>query len=183
MNRVAVSLLVGGMGLLTAIPASAQDVRDNGTPHLQPPLIEPCASPASYALDFLAGRWRVAPYAGGAPVVEVAIEKTQANCELNERWPPLGTQGRGASLMHRRADDRWHGYWIDPDGAVVSLSGGMQGGALVLTGWWPGAGMDVTARLTYSRDGEGGIRRKAEKSPDKGLSWSLISDLRYTRIP
>jgi len=177
------TIILALSALAAALPASAQDVRENGTPHMPLPLIEPCASPASYALDFLVGHWSLTPYAGGAPIAKVTIEKTQANCELNERWPQIGARGRGVSLTHRRADDRWHGYWIDPDGAVVSLSGGMRDGALVLTGWWYGAGIETAARLTYSRDGEGRIRQKAEKSPDKGLGWSPISDLLYTRIP
>lgn len=161
---------------LLAMPAQAQ------TAAIPP---SPCADADHHAFDFWVGRWEVHPYGGGPLVARSLIETRYGGCAIRENWMPLKGTGGGSLSNYNSDTQHWHQSWIDLTGTRVEFSGGIQGGAMVLTGSWRGVanGQDGLVRMTYTREPGGAVRQHGEVSTDAGKTWSPSFDLLYTPAP
>lgn len=158
--------------LIAAAPAHAQ------TTTAPPP--SPCADANHHAFDFWVGHWDVQPFAGGPVIAHSLIESLYGGCAIRENWMPIGKTGGGSLSNYDRGSGTWHQSWVDSGGSRVEFTGGMQGGAMVLTGMWAGVanGKDGLVRMTYTRE-KSGVRQKGDVSTDNGKTWAPSFDLLY----
>jgi hypothetical protein len=164
--------------LLLCLPALAlaQPAETGSTP---PPS---CSDPAYRQFDFWIGDWNVT--ANDQPAGTNSIQPVHNGCALEENWQGAGAGGvSGSSLnIYDRANDRWHQTWVDGNGTLLQLDGGLVDGAMVLRGTRPaedGNGI-TTHRITWTPNADGSVRQLWEASRD-GQTWSVLFDGLYTR--
>lgn len=139
----------------------------------------PCTAPEYHQFDFWLGRWTVLNPAGKV-AGSSQIDRQADGCVVQEHWS--GAQGiSGTSLnFYDRATGRWNQVWVGGRGAVLRLSGGLQGGSMVLSGDAPGAnGAMQHQRLTFTPLDGGRVRQHWESSDD-GEHWQTVFDGTYT---
>jgi hypothetical protein len=138
-----------------------------------------CMGSAYRQFDFWLGSWDVTGPDGSVAGSNL-VEKASDGCALVERW--TGSRGgRGTSLnFYESATRQWHQIWVDNDGGVLELSGGLVGGKMVLSGTTPG---DRTSRqrITWTPMDGGRVRQHWESSGDGGRTWKTIFDGTYSR--
>ena len=139
---------------------------------------EKCADPARRGFDFWLGSWEVRGPAGRL-AGHNQITSLFDGCALREEW--TGVSGhRGTSLNAYSPDTgRWHQTWVDVDGQLLLLDGGLVDGAMVLEGDAGG----VRHRISWSvMDDDGDqVRQHWETSADS-VTWETAFDGRYSRI-
>src|SRR5262245_59748105 len=91
-----------------------------------------CSTPEHRQFDSSLGAWDVRDTAG-QPVGASRIESILGGCAIQETWEGPGT--RGTSLNAYDAPRRlWHQTWMDDQGRVARLEGGLEDGKMVLRG-------------------------------------------------
>jgi hypothetical protein len=165
--------------LLTAL-AAGQD----GAPQPAPAPRPACAAPEHRQFDFWVGSWLVYPTGKDQAVGQSLIEKLYDGCAIRENWMPF-KGGAGGSLNNYVSETgQWRQTWLDSNNARVEFSGGMQDGAMVLTGFWKdvnGPGQSGLVRMSYTKDAAGNVRQLGQFSPDQGKSWAPAFDFTYRR--
>jgi hypothetical protein len=141
----------------------------------QPPASS-CAAPEHRQFDFWVGEWRVTT-PDGKHAGDNRIEKVLEGCALHESWQGAGG-GRGFSYnaydRHRKV---WHQTWVDKQGNLLLLEGGIEDGAMVLSGA-QGAALN---RITWTPNKDGSVRQLWETSADQGKTWQTAFDGLYRR--
>jgi len=167
------SLLVALSCSLLSIPAAA-------TPNpTQSP--SPCSSAEYRQFDFWVGDWQVTTPDGKA-VGANTIERTLDGCVLRESW--RGTSGsRGNSYnIYDASRKQWHQTWVDNQGQLLQLDGGLRGGRMVLSGATvDSTGKRTQQRITWERVGKDQVRQLWESSSDGGRTWAVAFDGLYHR--
>jgi len=165
--------------LLAAPAAFAQ------SPPAIAPRPPPCASAEHRAFDFWVGRWDVYPTAQPEKLVAHSlIERLYNGCAIRENWAPLGGNDGGSlsSYVGGAVADGWRQTWVGSGGERVDFTGGWDGKAMVLTGFWAGVngpGQDALVRMTYTREADGAVRQLGEASTDDGKTWGPSFDFLY----
>ena len=147
------------------------------------PRPSPCQAAERHQFDFWVGRWDVFDPAG-KKVGENTIESIDGGCVLLERW--RGDGGfRGSSLNSWSADTKqWHQHWVDNQGGLLRLSGGLEGQRMVLASTEANprkAGTTRRQRITWTPLADGAVRQHWEQSEDEGVTWTTAFDGRYVR--
>ena len=158
--------------VLHSVPASAQ----SSPP---PPA---CTAPEHGQFDFWVGSWDVYPTGKEKLVAHSLIEKLYAGCAVRENWMPLGGPGGGSLSNYVTEDKQWKQTWVDSQNGRVEFTGGFDGNAMVLTGFWKGVngpGKDGLVRMTYSKDSAGNVRQLGQISVDSGKTWASSFDFTY----
>jgi hypothetical protein len=128
--------------------------------------------------DFWIGDWEVRDQ-DGTLVGHNRIRPLFDGTGLREEW--RGVSGlRGTSLnVYAARRGVWHQTWVDSNGTLLQLDGGLRDGSMVLEGTTPGP---VRHRISWSLvDGDPDrIRQLWETAPD-GEDWSVLFDGRYQR--
>jgi hypothetical protein len=141
-----------------------------------------CTSTDYRAFDFWVGNWDV--YATGTErmVARSLIERLYGGCAICENWmPSRGAHGGSLSSFH---GDGWRQIWVDGNGSWAEFRGGLEGGAMVITGVWPGAagpGSRPLVRMRYTRGADGTVRQQVFMSGDDGATWQANADFTYRR--
>lgn len=163
MKRILVGLL-----LIAAQPAAAQE--DTA----------PCDAPPYRQFDFWVGRFEVRTV-DGALAGHNRIEPLLGRCALGEHWTGArGGQGRSINF-YDRSDQRWHQVWIDDQGRPLYLAGGIEDGAMVLSGETRTAdGTTTQQRITWRALPDGRVRQHWESSADDGATWRTVFDGYYS---
>ncbi|MEJ8567105.1 hypothetical protein [Elongatibacter sediminis] len=148
-----------------------------------PPPPPPCSDPAYRQFDFWIGEWNVT--SNGQPAGTNRIRKIHGGCALEENWQGAGAGGiSGSSFnIYDQANERWHQTWVDAGGTLLQIDGGLNGGAMVMSGERPspdGSGRS-THRITWTPNPDGTVRQLWEASRD-GQTWSVLFDGLYTRV-
>ena len=132
---------------------------------------------AARAMDRWIGTWSVAnPNGpGGSSVVDRAFD----GCVILERW--TGQFGeRGMSLTSYDATaQRWLQHYVSDTAAATDYTGTVKGSSVVFTA--PGATPNAKIRMTYDFLTDGRVEQRFDSSTDGGTTWTLTSDLYYTR--
>jgi hypothetical protein len=176
-RRVLISCLMFAAAPLAA--ETPQPVAPAPPPATPPPA---CTGPQHSQFDFWVGSWSVSQTAGGKVVAHSLIEKLYGGCVIRENWmPSAGTPG-GSLNNFVIEDGKWHQTWVDASNARVEFSGGMEGAAMVLTGYWKdanGPGQSGLVRMRYTTEKPGEVRQAGEISLDDGKSWKPFFDFTY----
>ena len=140
-----------------------------------------CATAEHRQFDFWVGAWDVYPTGTDRLVAHSLIERRYDGCAIRENWMPLQGQGGGSFSAWRPATRGWRQTWVDSSGGWVEFTGGMEGGAMVLTGPWAGVanGRDGIVRMRYTREANGTVRQHGQVSTDNGATWTNSFDFTY----
>lgn len=178
MKRFAVTLhaaLIVSLALANAA-ASAQT-----QPGGQPPA--PCTALEHRQFDFWLGDWQVE--VPGKPTNKSRITRLFGACGIREEYWAGGGQYEGSSFNMYDAPRRvWHQTWVDNQGGLLALEGGLRGASMVLEGKQPGPqGGEQTSRITWTPNADGTVRQLWEISTDAGKSWTTAFDGLYRHPP
>ena len=147
------------------------------------PKASACAAAEYRQFDFWVGDWEVRNPAGKV-VGHNRIENAHGGCALIEHWASVnGVTGTSVNLYDRDRG-RWHQTWVDSSGGLLELDGGIEGGAMVLTG----EAIDAEApskvarqKITWTLQPDGQVRQLWESSIDGGKTWTTAFDGRYAK--
>jgi hypothetical protein len=142
-----------------------------------------CSRPEHRQFDFWIGEWDVT-LPDGRPAGVNRIRSIHGGCALREEW----TGASGSSGTSLNAYDpvagRWHQTWVDNDGLLLRLDGGMNGGTMELEGTTVGAdGVRTLQRIRWTPLGgtPARVRQLWEASTDGGRTWRAVFDGVYRR--
>jgi len=114
-----------------------------------------------------------------------SIRRVHGGCALQENWQGAGEGGLSGSSynIYDRATGRWHQTWVDGNGTLLLLDGGLVDGNMVLSGQRPAdAGSGPTVhRISWTPNEDGTVRQLWEASQDDGGSWSVLFDGLYAK--
>ena len=139
-----------------------------------------CAAPEHRQFDFWLGEWNVHTADGKLAGIN-SIKREYGGCVLHERYST--SRGyRGESLNIYDAGRKvWHQSWVDTDGTLLLLEGGLRGKSMMLEGQSVGAKGEVTKhRITWTPNADGTVRQHWESSDSKD-AWSTAFDGTYQR--
>jgi hypothetical protein len=152
-------------------------------PQAAPPSRPSCAAAEHRQFDFWLGRWEVVDTAGRV-VGTNHIESVLGGCVVRETWTgAAGTEGRSYNLFDR-ATQQWHQTWVDDAGTLLRLSGGLENGAMVMSGHVLSAqGGRVLHRIVWTPLEDGRVRQHWQASQDEGGTWGTVFDGLYRKRP
>jgi hypothetical protein len=141
-----------------------------------------CAAAEHRQFDFWLGAWEVRRPDGRLAGTN-RITRILGGCVLEEHWTGAGGS-RGTSVnIYDGGRHRWHQTWVDDEGLLLQLDGGLVGNRMELTGETVGDdGKPVRQRITWEPLDGGRVRQLWETSADAGATWSVAFDGIYTRI-
>jgi hypothetical protein len=133
----------------------------------------PCAAPEHLQFDFWVGSWRVTD-AEGVFQGTNRIEKILGGCALQENW--TGAKGVTGRSFNIYASGRgvWHQTWVDSNGLLLLLDGGVENGRMVLRGQTPArAGKEsIEHEISWEERPDGSVRQVWRISRDGGSTWN-----------
>jgi hypothetical protein len=139
-----------------------------------------CDSPAHRAFDFWVGQWQVKTSEGKVAGTN-RIQREYGGCVLHERYTtPRGYSGESFNI-YDAPRKVWHQTWVDSDGLLLLLEGGIRDGKMVLEGQTVGADAKITKhRITWTQNRDGSVRQFWESTDAQG-AWIIAFDGLYTR--
>jgi hypothetical protein len=100
-------------------------------------------------------------------------------CVLHERYQaPSGYSGQSFTLFDA-SRERWHQTWVDNQGALLQLDGGLRAGKMVLEGRSNTPQGEQLNRITWSREPDGRVRQLWQLQ--QGETWTTVFDGYYQR--
>jgi hypothetical protein len=149
------------------------------TPAIAAPAAQ-CSSDVHRQFDFWLGTWNVHRPDGKLAGVNRIVSEYDG-CVLHERY----VNGKGYSGESLNAYDsgrkRWHQTWVDSEGTLLILEGGLHGASMVLEGETvDGSGAVTKHRITWTPNADGSVRQHWESTDSSG-KWMTSFDGRYTR--
>jgi hypothetical protein len=145
---------------------------------------KPCASPEHRQFDFWVGDWEVTQPDGtlaGTNRIEIIL----GGCVLQESWRSANGKSVGHSFNLYAGDGKWHQTWVDNNGLLLELVGGLESG--------PSSRM-VMSQARTTPDGEkalheiswtkletGQVRQHWRVTTDGGQTWNDAFVGIYTR--
>lgn len=166
MRTTKLRLLAAVLALPTAIGSTA--------------VASPCGSPEHRQFDFWLGDWRVhAP--DGKFVGLNRITSEYDGCVVHERYA-TGRGYSGESLNTYDAGRRaWRQSWVDNQGLVLLLEGGLRDGSMVLEGETRDEkGQATRHRITWTPNADGTVRQHWQSTDARG-QWTTAFDGLYSR--
>lgn len=141
----------------------------------------PCTAPEHRQFDFWIGHWDVQLPNGSKAGVNV-IEPVLGGCALHESWTGAAG-GTGHSYnVYDRSREVWHQTWVDGQGNLLQLEGGLVDGRMTLRGETrDSTGAPVLNRIVWEQTAPGRVRQFWEVSSDGGKTWTVAFDGRYVR--
>ena len=134
------------------------------------------------AIRFLAGAL-AGSHPDGKPAGNNTIERTLNGCVLHESWRGAGGQRGQSYNIYDASRRQWHQTWVDDQGLLLQLDGGLDGGRMVLSGETiDSAGRPIKQRISWERLGRDQVRQRWESSADGGHTWTLAFDGMYSRV-
>jgi hypothetical protein len=139
-----------------------------------------CDAAEHRQFDFWLGDWNVHTPDGKVAGVN-SITREYEGCVLHERYST--DRGYSGESLNTYDGSRgvWHQTWVDTDGTLLLLEGGLRGASMVLEGQTVGADGQITKhRITWTPNADGSVRQHWESTDDKG-NWVTAFDGKYTR--
>jgi hypothetical protein len=146
---------------------------------LPPALAAPCDSPEYRQFDFWLGTWEVRKPDGKLAGMN-HIEREYGGCVIHERYTTERGYAGESLNVYDAGRKTWHQTWVDNQGTLLLLEGGMKDGSMVLEGQTEANGKITKHRIAWTPAADGSIRQHWESTNDKG-QWSTAFDGRYTK--
>lgn len=142
-----------------------------------------CTAPEYRQFDFWQGDWDVRDPSGKI-VGRNRIVALPGGCALQENW--TGASGHAGTSLNAYDNDRkrWHQTWVDSNGGVLQLDGGLVDGAMILRGETLASDTPTKTtlqRITWTPQRDGRVRQLWEASSDGGKTWDVVFDGMYTK--
>jgi hypothetical protein len=139
-----------------------------------------CDTTAHRAFDFWAGQWQVKT-ADGKVAGTNRIQREYGGCVLHEHYTTTRGYSGESFNIYDAPRKVWHQTWVDSDGLLLLLEGGLRDGKMVLEGQTLVADGKVTKhRITWTPNRDGSVRQFWESTDPKG-AWTIAFDGVYTR--
>lgn len=146
---------------------------------------KPCDTPEHRAFDFWVGNWKVS--VTGHDDQEAGTNEVKLlhdSCVVEENW--VGRGGMTGQSQNVYADGKWHQIWVDNGGGLLTMEGGTENGAMVMTtpmptDWGANPGDKGLQRITWTPNSDGSVRQHGERSTDGGKTWETNFDLTYRK--
>jgi len=140
---------------------------------------DPCGDTASRQFDFWLGDWDVFDPAGK----QVGTNRISLlyGCVLHESWKAAKMEGQS---FNRYDAERgvWHQTWVDSQGSLLLLEGGVRDGAMILSdAATPGRKAEAINEIRWTRNDDGSVRQLWLASADGGKTWKTAFDGKYVR--
>ncbi|MDB5679017.1 hypothetical protein [Sphingomonas bacterium] len=152
------------------------------TPPPAPPKVD-CSDADHRAFDFWIGDWDVSATGSPGVIAHSRIEKI-VGCAISETYDQTIGPGGKPTDYHGRsissyvpADKGWRQFYTDNGGAASTLTGGVAGGAMVLTSRLG----PVTNRMTVKPNTDGSVNQRGDFSTDDGKTWKPAYDFTYRK--
>jgi hypothetical protein len=161
-------LLLLSAAISTAVCANGQST---------PSISKACAAAEHRSFDFWLGNWDVYNVDDGKKSAHVRVRSILNGCAIREEY--AGVDGSaGESLSSYDAVHKlWRQHWVSNAGTIVSISGDLTSGAMVLVGPEEGAKSSLV-RGTWKLEATG-VRETGERSQDDGRTWQPWFDLHF----
>ena len=139
----------------------------------------PCTSPQYREFDFWIGDWDVFETANNASSAHVRVDSILGGCVLREQYQD-NTGAVGESFTTYDVGRKlWHQTWVTNRGRLLTIEGGKQNRAMLLTGsYYLENGNEVRVRGSWEPVGET-VREVASTSSDAGKTWKPWFDLSF----
>lgn len=142
----------------------------------------PSPPPVNHDFDFWIGDWEVTRRADGRVAGRNVIEARHGGRVLVESYTTPGAFTGMSVNGYDARTGRWHQCWMDNQGTVLDLYGGLVGGSMVMTGETRRSdGTMQLERITWTPNPDGTVRQHWEQSGDGGGTWSTVFDGLYRR--
>jgi hypothetical protein len=148
---------------------------------LAQPAITGCEAAQHRQFDFWLGVWDVTR-SDGQRAGTNRIERILGGCALYESWEGAsGSRGHSLSAWDP-GDDKWHQTWVDNEGTVLMISGGVVNGEMVMEGERSlPDGNQTLERITWTPNADGTLRQLWQSSRDRGMRWATVFDGTYRK--
>ena len=167
-------------GILLAAPLALHLSR---APDAEEPSEAPsCATTAHAAFDFWLGEWNVLDSVTGKLAGVNRIERMDNGCVVRERYQTPGAYTGQSLNWYDPALQRWHQLWLDSDGLILRLVGGVApDGSMILEG----AGRDSVGptieRIAWQLRSNGTVRQHWTQARTPAGPWRTVFDGIYER--
>ena len=153
----------------------------SGPTPVTPRRLPPCIGPEFHQFDFWLGEWDVTTLDGKRAGWNI-IRREMGGCVLVENWTGAsGTTGRSFNI-YTPTDGKWHQSWVDSQGRLLQIAGGLVAGDMVMSGETVDAtGAKVLNRISWHKVTDDQVRQHWELSSDGGASWTDAFLGIYTR--
>lgn len=140
-----------------------------------------CEGEAFREFDYWLGSW-IVRNEDGQEVGRNVVTRLSHGCGLLEEWTPA-TGPKGSSLNFRDpATGRWHQVWVGGGGLILRLEGGLEDGAMTLSGSRPAAGgTTVHERIRWSALPDGRVEQLWQRATDPAGGWETVFRGLYER--
>lgn len=141
----------------------------------------PCTAAQHRQFDFWIGTWDITDPRGQRIGIN-RIERILNGCVLYESWEgAAGSRGHSFSAWDP-GDNKWHQTWVDNEGTVLMISGGIVNGEMVMEGErrLPD-GTRQLERITWTPNADGTLRQFWQSSRDQGMRWTVVFDGLYQK--
>ncbi len=175
--RIWVFSLAAALGAALGVPPGA--LGQQSQPAGQEAVLEACKGTEHRQFDFWLGDWEVTDTAG-VVVGSNRITRVAGGCGLLESWRGAGG-GEGSSLnWYEPQTGRWNQVWVGL-GIYLRLTGGIEGGNMVLAGERQTPQGGVIDRIGWIPLDDGRVRQVWKASRDSGKTWQVLFDGMYAR--
>lgn len=139
-----------------------------------------CPNPEYDQLDFLIGTWTVEA-ANGRALGTSTVREDMENCMLEEDFSGNHGYASQGFAGWDFTDGTWYRNHLDTEGNLILLSGGMEGGAMVMTGVRPrSGGGEMQVRVTIRPDGPDRVVQAWETTNGSG-DWKANGAVVFLR--
>ena len=138
-------------------------------------------SPPHRQFDFWLGEWEVRDGAGKLGGHN-RITAEQNGCVVEEQWRSL-KGGTGQSLNYYSPQSgKWHQLWLDAGASIIDISGGLDGGSMVLEGsiYYLASQAEKPFRGTWTLLEDGRVRQFFQEQDASG-NWQTWFEGFYSR--
>jgi hypothetical protein len=139
-----------------------------------------CDTAAHRAFDFWVGQWQVKKTDGNTAGAN-RIDREYGGCVLHEHYTTAKGYSGESLNIYDASRKVWHQSWVDSDGLLLLLEGGIRDGKMVLEGQTnSGDGKVTKHRITWTPNRDGSVRQFWESTDDQG-KWVTAFDGLYVR--